>query len=418
MADEGLASDLRGAGRLAITATLGVTRLAEALHSAIGGLSPPVGAPAPARARGLSGLVYGAVRGTTRLVGGGLDAALALLQPLLGPDVRWPGRDPVLAALQGVLGDHLERTSNPLAVPMQVRRDGVALDLDGATLASSVPDARGHVLLMIHGLCMSDVQWRRDGHDHGAALARRLGATATYLRYNSGLHVSVNGRRVSELLERLLQAWPVPVTRLTLIGHSMGGLVARSAVECARAGGAAWPSRVGALVFLGTPHHGAPLERGGHWIETLLGVSPYSAAFVPLGRIRSAGVTDLRHGSLLDADWQGRDRFAHGHDTRVPVALPEGIACYAIAAVAGQRVDPLSTRLIGDGLVPLDSALGRHEDPRRALAFPPAHTRIVRRTHHLGLLSSPTVTRQLLRWLAPARGAGGAPPRGAVDICQ
>jgi hypothetical protein len=167
---------------------------------------------------------------------------------------------------------------------------------------------------------------------------------------------------------------------------------------------------VGALVFLGTPHHGAPLERGGHWVEALLGVSPYSAAFVRLGRIRSAGVTDLRHGSLLDDDWHGRDRFAHGHDTRTPVALPAGIPCYAIAAVAGQRAGPLATRLVGDGLVPLDSALGRHDDPRRALAFASLNTRIVRRTHHLDLLSSPTVTRQLLRWLGPARGS--------VDISQ
>jgi hypothetical protein len=410
MAEEGLVSDVRGAGRLAIAATLGIAALVEAVHSAIGRLSPPLGAPAPARAGGLTGAVYGTVRGVTRLVGGSLDGALALLQPLLGAGVQWPGRDPVLAALNGVLGDHLERTSNPLAVPMQVRRAGVALDLAVGARAVEVPDARGHVLLMIHGLCMSDLQWRRNGRDHGESLARRLGATSVYLRYNSGLHVSVNGRRLSALLDDLLQTWPVPITRLTIVGHSMGGLVARSAIESARRSGAQWPKHVGALVFLGTPHHGAPLERGGHWVEALLGVSPYSAAFVRLGRIRSAGVTDLRHGSLLDDDWHGRDRFAHGHDTRTPVALPAGIPCYAIAAVAGQRAGPLATRLVGDGLVPLDSALGRHDDPRRALAFASLNTRIVRRTHHLDLLSSPTVTRQLLRWLGPARGS--------VDISQ
>ncbi len=340
MADEGLASDVRGAGRLAIAATLGITALVEAVHSAIGRLSPPLGAPAPARAGGLTGAVYGTVRGVARVVGSGLDGALGLLQPLLGDGVQWPGRDQVLAALNGVLGDYLERNGNPLALPMRLRRDGLALELTREALARSLPHARGHVLLMIHGLCMSDLQWQRDDHDHGRRLGAALAATPVYLRYNSGLHVSLNGRRLAALLDELLRAWPVPPTRLTIVAHSMGGLVARSAVHYGRAGGADWPSRLRAIVFLGTPHHGAPLERGGNWVDEVLGVSPYTAPFARLGKIRSAGVTDLRHGSLLDEDWQGRDRFAHGHDTRTPLPLPDGVDCYAIAAVAGQRVDP------------------------------------------------------------------------------
>ena len=97
---------------------------------------------------------------------------------------------------------------------------------------------------------MSDLQWTRDGHDHGAALARDLAYTPVYLHYNSGLHVSVNGRVFAEQLESLVQRWPVPLTELVLIGHSMGGLVARSACHYAAVARHQWLQRVDKLVFI------------------------------------------------------------------------------------------------------------------------------------------------------------------------
>jgi hypothetical protein len=155
-----------------------------------------------------------------------------------------------------------------------------------------------------------------------------------------------------------------------------------------------------ALVFLGTPHHGAPLERGGHWIDTLLNSSPYTAAFTRLGRVRSAGITDLRHGSLLETDWSGTDRFAHGVDTRTPVPLPSSVACYAIAASQSKRPSTAGAHPRGDGLVPVASALGEHKDRRFELALPPARRSIVYGTGHLDLLSSSAVYEQVCRWLA------------------
>ena len=400
MATRQIGSDLRGASRLAIAATVGVTDLVEALHRTIASVRAPIGKPQEGRAGGIAGLVYGAVRGTTRAVGGGIDVALAMLAPMLGEGNAWPGRNQLLAALNGVLGDYLEQTGNPLAIPMQIRSEGQALELERAALAQRFPDAGGRLLLLVHGLCMNDLQWKRDGHDHGEILSRELGCTPLYLNYNSGRHVSTNGREFAGLLERLVAQWPVPVSEVTIIGHSMGGLVARSAVRIAQQDGHAWTRRLRNLVFLGTPHHGAPLERGGHWVDVILGVSPYTAAFNRLGRVRSAGITDLRHGSLLDSDWQGRDRFAHGHDTRTPVALPEGVACYAIAATAQPEAREIAPRFIGDGLVPLDSALGRHADARRALAFGDSHTWIAYETHHLELLDSAAVRARMRQWLS------------------
>jgi len=225
---------------------------------------------------------------------------------------------------------------------------------------------------------MSDRQWLRNGHDHGAALARDLDATAVYALYNSGRHVSTNGDALAHQLQALVDAWPVPVDSLTLVAFSMGGLVARSACRIAELESLAWRTKLGAFAMLGTPHHGSPLERGGNWLDVLLGVSRYSAPLARLGRLRSAGITDLRFGNVLESDWADRDRFAMGQDPRTPVPLPSGVECFAMAGTAKGR---------GDGLVPIRSALGEHDDAARDLGFPKAH-RATAEVIHLDLLSA------------------------------
>lgn len=393
-------SDLRGAARLAADATVGLTDLVEAMHVRISRLAG-TGAPAQdGRAGGISGLVYKTVRGVTRVVGGSVDALLGLLAPALGAQDPNPQREAIVAALNGVLGDHLCATANPLATTMALRRDGRALVMASRALAASVPHATGRLLVLVHGLCMNDLQWSREGHDHGAALARELGLTPLYLHYNSGLHISVNGRALAQQLEQLLEHWPHPVDRLVLLGHSMGGLVARSAVHYAAQAGHRWPARLRDLVLLGTPSHGAPLERAGHWVDLVLGATPYAAPFARLGKLRSAGVTDLRYGNLLDEDWAGHDRFARGADRRRPLPLPQGVCCYAAAGRIGRQGSDLKDRLLGDGLVPLDSALGRHRDPARTLAFDASRQWVGEGINHLELLSRAEVYAQLRRWLA------------------
>jgi pimeloyl-ACP methyl ester carboxylesterase len=281
-----------------------------------------------------------------------------------------------------------------------VRRGGVPLPGEREALAAAIPQAGGKLVVLLHGLCMNDLQWKRKRHEHGAALARDLAYTPVYLHYNSGLHVSANGRAFAELLDTLVQLWPVPLTELVLIGHSMGGLVARSAFHYGALARHEWVGRVNKLIFIGTPHHGAPLERGGNWVDMLLGASPYSAPLARLGKIRSAGITDLRFGNLVDEDWNKRDRFARGGDRRVAVPLPQGVACYAIAATTGKTPGDLSDRLIGDGIVPLQSALGRHADPRVALTFDESRQWVAYGINHLDLLSRPEVYAKIKQWLA------------------
>jgi len=403
------AADLRGVSRLAIDAVTGLTDLVEAMHHNIGSASSMVGIAPKGRTSGITGMVYGSIRGVTRMVGGGLDSLLARLNSLLGEGASPPTREALIAVLNGVLGDYLVATGNPLAIPMTLRLDGRPLNLATGRMNAVAVRARAHpgkLLILVHGLCMSDQQWTRHGHDHGAALARDLGYTPLYLHYNSGLHVSTNGREFASMLEALVHAWPVPVTDLTIVGHSMGGLVARSACHFGHAAGHTWPRVLRHLIFLGTPHHGAPLERGGNWVDLLLSVSPYSAPLARLGKIRSAGVTDLRYGLLLDEDWEGRDRFARRRDARTPVPLPAGVGCYAIAVTTGAAAGDARDRMLGDGLVPLASALGRHPKPERALPIPEENQWVRYGMNHLDLLSSPEVYAQIRRWLEAAQRKG------------
>lgn len=392
------AADLRGAARLATDATAGLTSLVEAMHERIARL-PGSSAALDGRTNGISGLVYKTIRGVTRVAGGSLEALLGWVGPALGRYSDGRERDAIVAALNGVLGDYLVASGNPLATTMELRHGGAPLLLEREALAAALPAAGGRLLVLVHGLCMNDQQWQRNGHDHGEALARDLGWTPVYLRYNSGLHVSINGHGFAQQMESLVAAWPQPLQRLAIIGHSMGGLVTRSALHHAAQSQQRWAARLDDLVFLGTPHHGAPLERAGHGVELVLGATPYAAPFARLGKVRSAGITDLRHGLLLDEDWVGRDRFARGGDRRQPVPLPEGVRSGAVAASLGAQGGTIREKLLGDGLVPLDSALGRHADPARTLAFAGDRQWIGYGMNHLDLLDNAKVYARIKEWL-------------------
>ncbi|RTL42005.1 MAG: alpha/beta hydrolase [Burkholderiales bacterium] len=354
---------LRGAARLAIDATTGISRLVEAMHAEITRL--PLTAPRQ-KTSGITGLVYRSIRGVTTLVGGGLDTALAALTPVLGQAAPEKA-NAVIAALNGVLGDYLEDTANPLATPM--------------SLHPLVDGASGPPLVLLHGLCMNEAQWRREGADFPAALAE-LGYQPLGLRYNSGRPIWRNGAELAALLDTV----PGP---LTLLGHSMGGLVARSAI--AQAGRRRWPKRLRTLVTLGTPHQGAPLERGGQQVQRLLAVSAYSRPLALLAARRSAGIRDLRYASLLEAD--------AGRASTLP--LPEHVTCYAVAATTAKRPSGSPARWLGDGLVPVASALGQHRSPARRLAF--TDTALFTGLGHLGLQTDAAVLEQLKLWLDPAR---------------
>ena len=389
----------RGMSRLAVEATVGVTSVVEEMHRTIGSGPAVLGRPLALPVNVLTRLVYGTIRGIAHTVGAGLEIVLGQLEspPLTGTGTPAPQREAVIAALNGVVGDHLAAACNPLAIPMAFRKDGERLALDMASLRARLPDAGNRLLVLVHGCAMNDLQWTRLGHDHGAALSRDVGFTPVYLHYNSGLHVSENGRAFSALLERLVAAWPVPLEEVAILGHSMGGLVARSACHAAENAGHLWRRKLRKLVCLASPHHGSPLERLGNWADVLLGICDYSAPLGRMGRLRSAGVTDLRFGNVLDEHWQGRDRFAFGRDLRRSLALPEGVECYAMAATTAPGP---ADSLPGDGLVPVESALGRHPKGELTLRFPEANCWIAFGMGHRDLLSRSEAYATIRAWLS------------------
>ena len=248
------------------------------------------------------------------------------------------------AGINGVMGDKLREWRHPLAQDMKwVDAEGHTLDLPA--LQASHP--RG-VVLFLHGLCLSEWDWQGDSNQRFVAELKEQGYGVAWLRYNSGLPIWENGAALARLLE---EQWsPAAAGSLVLIGHSMGGLLIRSALH--QAGDAGWLRAVTHAAYLASPHAGAPLERIGNFANSLLGVSPYSKPLMALGNIRSLGIRSLRHGNVtqpLDAS-----------ENQVPLPLQEGVRHFLLAA---SLADDPSKRWIGDGLVPVQSALGESHFP-------------------------------------------------------
>jgi len=420
---------LRGSANLVFDAVDGVTHIVEGMYRNIAASPLPLGKAPVGRAPGIAGLVHESIRavnGATRLSS---DWLLQRATPAL--DRAWPPgphREAAIAALNGICGDHLAHTGNPLAIPMQLRvllpqpaRPGIAAEKpvpfrrlfeterrpvevypQPKALENDEFRPGRRLLVVVHGLSMNDREWTSNGHNHAEELARYCGYTPVYVLYNSGRNISVNGRELSDQLCGLLRLWPVPVESITLIGFSMGGLLARSAMHTAQADGHAWLSLVDRAVYLGTPHHGAVMERGGYWLQKSLTYSPYTAPLSAMGRIRSAGITDLRHGNVRDEDWGQHDAHEDNTDTRRPTPLIDGVEHYAIAATLSKRSGQRVGRLLGDGLVHPSSATGRHKNPDLHLAFHSNHTKIFYDLGHLSMLHDQRVMTQLAQWLGPA----------------
>jgi pimeloyl-ACP methyl ester carboxylesterase len=219
------------------------------------------------------------------------------------------------------------------------------------------------------------------------------------LNYNTGRHISSNGKELAEQLQVLVENWPVGVEELTLIGHSMGGLVIRSACWYASERELSWPKLLKNALYLGSPHHGAALAKAGNLLTFVMKKFRYTSPFA-LAQHTSAGIKDLRHGNLLDDDWQGIDQDDFHPDYRKPVPLHEGTRHYFIAATVGKHVSTIPSTMVGDLLVRLDSAKGHHADDLRRLHIRPEDYRVFEKLNHLELLDNKVVHDQILEWLA------------------
>jgi pimeloyl-ACP methyl ester carboxylesterase len=339
----------------------------------------------------VTALVYASIRASSATAGVLAGVALAAIgDARREPAHEWT--DHALGALGGVIGDRLERDGNALGVSMELRHRDRRLEPERAGLAAAFPDATGKIALFVHALCATEHAWRFYGHEpYGPRLRRDLGYTPLYVRYNTGLHVSENGRRLADLLDAITGAWPVDVDEVTLVGHSLGGLVARSACHYGRTASRPWAGLVRHVVCLGSPHLGAPLEKLANVCAWALGLFGETRPFGSLLNGRSAGIKDLRFGYVLDEDWRDADADALLENRRHDVPFLDSAAYHFVSATITRSPRHPVGWLLGDALVRLPSASGRAEWQRRSRWFGA--------TSHLRLLNDPAVYEQLREWL-------------------
>ncbi|MBJ7519096.1 MAG: alpha/beta hydrolase [Solirubrobacteraceae bacterium] len=369
----------------------------------------PTAAPVQVAHDAISALAYGGVKTGLRHAPRGAGALAALrTQPDAPSLADSVGGALALGALNAAAGDRLVAEGSKLAVPMQLRAGGHPVDADAGALARAYPDAAHRVVVFVHGLGGNEDVWRldpfgREGEErivYGDLLRDELGVTPVYLRYNTGRRISDNGRDLSALLEALVEHWPVRVDELAIVGHSMGGLVARAACHVAARDADAWLTRTKHVVCLGSPHAGAPLERGANLLGHTLRAVPETRPWGEMVNARSVGIKDLRYGAVAQEDWDGHDPDEPLRDRRTVVLPPPGVVVHVVSAcVTADRDHPLG-RIVGDVLVHERSAAGPR--PAEALATDPAHHRHLDGAHHWTLLSHPDVGAALCGWLGDA----------------
>ncbi|MBO0768810.1 MAG: hypothetical protein J2O48_09025 [Solirubrobacterales bacterium] len=307
----------------------------------------------------ISELVYGVtgnIGETVLRIGGELTALIAAGQEA-GVRARL-----LLAVLNGMFGDRLARDRSPLATEMIARVDG---------------EPTPKLAVFVHGLCETEDAWflwrnRWPGASvYGDRLHVALDWTPVYVRYNTGLPIEENGRQLASLVSELVASAPREVTDVALIGHSMGGLVAREALLAGRRSD--WAERVRHLVTLGTPHRGAPLEQAAEAAARVLSWVPETRPLAEALGVRSAGIKDLRHGPGERCEQE--------------------IDHYFFSAGLGSGLEPI----LGDLLVPRRSAWdqARGED----LGFGSDHYRHLGDANHFDLLGHPAIGQQLVSWL-------------------
>ena len=295
-------SDLKGINQLAEDGIVGVIDLVESMHQRIFSLGGLLNRGDLNKTTGLTRFIYQTIRTTTQLSIKGIDLALSQFTPASVEFKSSHQRNQWISMLNGVMGDHLTATNNPLALKMSWHHQ--AASVTPQQMAKRCIELGGQPLLLIHGLCMNDQLWTRNGHDHGHELAKTKHIIPIYVRYNSGLAVYQNGQQLAQWLQPFLQALPAKTT-CDVLCHSMGGLVMRSAMDIASKNNQTWHNRINKVAFLGTPHQGAVLEKTGNLIDYITSISPYSAPFTKLTKVRSHGIKNLRHGTVTEQHrWQ------------------------------------------------------------------------------------------------------------------
>lgn len=318
--------------------------------------------------------------------------------------------DYLQSSLNGFWGDYLNEHNSRLATTMTLRNEGHAVALNAEAFRAAFPNPTNKVCVFIHGLASTEWLWHLSSAAHyegdagvsfGSRLHDELGFTPIYIRYNTGLHISDNGRQLAKLLGDVKKLYPLPIEEIVLVGHSMGGLVARSAANYGREHNEPWLQQLRHVVCVGAPNLGAPLEKVVNLLTGVLRHVDAAGAQVPARILnsRSAGVKDLRYGYTLDEEWLGKDPDAVFTNARLDVPLVDGVGYYFFAATITRDAEHPLGRLLGDLLVRLPSAAGETADATRRIPF--SSGRVFPGMSHIHIINHPEIYDVLRGWLAP-----------------
>ena len=371
----------RGAGHVEQVHRAAADRVFGLVHRGTAGAALP--------ARALHDAVTGLVHTSVRHGGRFAARAGARVAGWAWPRDARPGvQGPVAAAAQatvvGLFGDQLAEAGSPVAYPVRLRADGRDVVVSPRSLAEAYPDATGRIAVFVAGLFETEDAWRyraaRWWGDPTSTIGTRLAAdgwTPVLVRYPSSQPLEENGHELAGLLRRMVATWPVAVDEIALVGHSMGGLVARHAVHAAYVDDQDWVTRCRHLVCLGTPHGGSPVARGAAAAARTLDRLPETRPIADIIELRSPGIRDL--------------------EVTDPVPDVEHVDVHAVVVLLTRHRSRLAAEVLGDLLVGASSAGGLAGDGSRVRL---ASARTFTGLHHFDLLNHPDVdahVREVLR---------------------
>lgn len=312
------------------------------------------------------------------------------------------GKNHLLAILNGLMGDEFEANNDPLAIKMSFRDNNQEVAIEELSSLYDFSENGGEINILIHGLMGDEYMWKKEKpsakNKLGDWLKNNVGANVLYLRYNTGLHISENGRELSNLLEELIELYGTEIKQINFIGHSMGGLLIRSAGYYADIQRQGWIRKLKAVFLIGVPNDGSYLAQIAffvHHVFRKIDIS-HDDYIARLMDVRSNGIKDLSFAYLIDEDWldeNAEDMDKHPATKIMPVPHAQ---YFLIGGVLGKK-NKLINSYFGDGLVKSKSALTEQLHNKKNLNIKSV---IFEKENHMSLLESKDVAKYVLSELA------------------
>jgi triacylglycerol lipase len=308
-----------------------------------------------------------------------------------------------VSILNGVIGDRLQNT--PLSIEMNFYLNNRPIVLDKNNIATVYGDSNialtPKLCVLIHGVTDNERTWTMpDSSDYGRLLAQDFGYTPFYLRYNTGLHISDNGKMLAAILEQLQHHYPIEIKEICIIAHSMGGLITHSACHVAQEQNLTWTQSLKQIFLLATPHLGSFLEKVANLTTNILEKVPnwHTRLVGKVLNLRSAGIKDMRFGYLIESDWKHQDADKLLRNNKKPPKLLENVAYYIISGRLTLKEKHWLTQFFGDILVSTNSATAQSKNTDE-FNFPAENHVQLPKMYHFQLQASEKVYGQLTTWL-------------------